>query len=400
MVEPRLHETGAYDWVSDHAVLVYEISLLSRKRRGVERPLPVKLGPKPRKDMAGDPKSAWHQLEVVSGKEEFIAALQASTQRAKADKRSQVEALVPLIRRAGEQAVQLAKSRGGGAGGRADRSCFDDVSEARSWRARLELAQECAQGRKKLDLAEWRALFHSKSGMRKLCPRFYEACGAKVDWRAVLARCRRQLSRAEAFLEKKARKDDSWLAAKCQQIADQVGDGDLSLHVRTIWRLLSDRGDSTKMHALHRGDCKENMQLEVDDPEFLAEAGRIGEAFVAGMDRGSIPDAFRAWIEVFCCKHDEIDGALGEWELRQEFSYDIFERVLKSMQGKAVGAGGLSVELLLASVYEVRWIFFNAILDDVESGCISACWRRVIYVLLRSLLPTTPPSWPNDGRSP
>lgn len=76
--------------------------------------------------------------------------------------------------------------------------------------------------------------------------------------------------------------------------------------------------------------------------------------------------------------------------MREEFSFELFERVLHAMQGKAVGAGGLSVELLIAAAHEVRWMFYRAIMDDVERGSIAPAWRRVIYVLLRK-----PP--PNDA---
>lgn len=185
--------------------------------------------------------------------------------------------------------------------------------------------------------------------------------------------------------------EERWLISKCKQIDDQSGGGDLAAHLRTIWRMIKrPGGESGAINTIHRGDRKEAPALSVEDPEFLAEAGRIGEAFVDSMDKGSIPNAFAAWLMVFCTRWDELQGDNGAWRLSQEFSFELFTRVLHSMQGKAVGAGGLSVELLLASSHEVRWIFYNAILSDVERGRVAPAWRRVIYVLLRKPPPNDP----------
>lgn len=378
--------------VSDHSLVVYSISLFTSCAKGLDRPLPVKLGPRPRCDSAFNPKSPWHVMADIMGETSRLQAIKEKLDRAVADGHSCVQTLVPIVRGAGEEAVRRAKRKSGPAvDGAHTPQDFDDASERASWRTRLQLAQALARGHRDASKQEWACLFHPRSGMRRLCPRYSPEATAAIPWFEVIARCRRQLNRAERFYQKRQTSEDLWLAQKCKAIEDQAGDGNMAPHVHTVWRMISRRSGQSKINALHRGDVKEEPLISVDDPEFLAEAGRIGEAFVEQMDRGAIKEGFSAWLRVFCSPHDVVTGAHGaEWSLQEEFSFEIFGKVLKAMQGKAVGAGGLSVELLLAAGRDVQWLFYRALLHDVESGTISPEWRQVLYVLLRK-----PP--PNDA---
>ena len=59
-------------------------------------------------------------------------------------------------------------------------------------------------------------------------------------------------------------------------------------------------------------------------------------------------------------------------------------------KGKAVGAGGMSVEVLIAAGPEAWQAFYDALKHDIRGKRVARTWRRVLYVLLRKKPPNRP----------
>ena len=120
------------------------------------------------------------------------------------------------------------------------------------------------------------------------------------------------------------------------------------------------------------------------DSKFLPTLGQVGEEIVARYDREPVLAAFHAWLAEFVPKFDVLDGTDGgEWSLLKELTWPLFLQVVRSMRkGKAVGAGGFSIELLSGASDEVLRSLYEALICDVRSGVVSSDWKRVLYVLL------------------
>ena len=57
--------------------------------------------------------------------------------------------------------------------------------------------------------------------------------------------------------------------------------------------------------------------------------------------------AFGAWCDVFLERYETLRARDGHWWSFDELTYEVFRKVLLRMpSGKAVGAGGLTIELL------------------------------------------------------
>ena len=79
----------------------------------------------------------------------------------------------------------------------------------------------------------------------------------------------------------------------------------------------------------------------------------------------------------------------GDWVFANEITFHLFRRALYSMQRrKAVGAGGMTIELLLAGGREVQHLLYRAVRDDAmrllegDQSAAAPEWQRVLYVLL------------------
>ena len=93
-----------------------------------------------------------------------------------------------------------------------------------------------------------------------------------------------------------------------------------------------------------------------------------------------ILEAFHAWCDVFCPAFEALRGKDGgDWRLQDELTYPIFMDVLSSIpRGKAVGAGGFSIELLLHADDTVKLAFYRALMADIKSAgraCLSGACR-------------------------
>ena len=134
------------------------------------------------------------------------------------------------------------------------------------------------------------------------------------------------------------------------------------------------------------------------DPDFGEVHGRIGEACVEKLDDGCNIDAYEAWCRQHGVAFAELEGSTGgDWVFAKELTFHLFRRALFSMQRrKAVGAGGMSIELLIAGGREVQHLCYRAVRDDAirllngEQGAVAPNWQRVLYVLLKKKPPDDP----------
>ena len=103
-------------------------------------------------------------------------------------------------------------------------------------------------------------------------------------------------------------------------------------------------------------------------------------------------DCFKAWFEKFMEPFPRVEGLDGsDWVLAKELTYELFVQVLHQMpRGKAVGAGGLSVELLLLAGPTAWKPFYKALMGDLSNGFTPKNWKRVLYVLLVKPYPNDP----------
>ena len=97
-----------------------------------------------------------------------------------------------------------------------------------------------------------------------------------------------------------------------------------------------------------------------------------------------IIEAFQAFCKVFCPTYETLRGKDGgHWELLNELTYPVFLEILDRVpKGKAVGAGGFSIELLINADEEVKQAFFDCLIADLKGEVYPEEWKRVIYVLL------------------
>ena len=123
------------------------------------------------------------------------------------------------------------------------------------------------------------------------------------------------------------------------------------------------------LFAQHKGDDANAQQIHCSDPRFLPTLGKIGESMVQGFCRPAVHEAFDCWLENFVPKWDEIEGIKGgKFLLQDELTLPLFMSVVRSMRkGKAVGAGGLSSELLNQASNEVLETLYTAIMHDAST---------------------------------
>ena len=59
-------------------------------------------------------------------------------------------------------------------------------------------------------------------------------------------------------------------------------------------------------------------------------------------------------------------------------------------RGKAVGAGGLSMEMLLAAGVDTQRAFYRAMMSDLRGKRVPSEWKTVLYALLVKPAPNDP----------
>ena len=167
-----------------------------------------------------------------------------------------------------------------------------------------------------------------------------------------------------------------------------MGD-DMEARCRAVWKLCSEKKPNLAMRQLNREDESDGELVSKTDAEFLQVASDIGAANAKKMDGGAVPDAFRAWCQLFGVHFDSIRGRDGgDWLLLKELTFSVFARVVRGMpSGKAVGEGGFSIELLRAADEWVLRAFYRALLKDLADSTLSSNWWVVLYALLMKPLP-------------
>ena len=116
------------------------------------------------------------------------------------------------------------------------------------------------------------------------------------------------------------------------------------------------------------------------------------------LDDGCNVDAYEAWCRQHGVLFAELEGITGgDWVFAKEITFHLFRRALRSMQRKkAVGAGGMTIELLLAGGREAQHLCYRAIRSDAlrllegDQSAGAPEWQRVLYVLLKKKPPDDP----------
>ena len=160
----------------------------------------------------------------------------------------------------------------------------------------------------------------------------------------------------------------------------------------------TDGGGGVAMTEVFEGDTLEGRRVECTEPEFGAVHGRIGEEGVKKLDDGCNVDAYEAWCRQHGVLFAELEGITGgDWVFAKEITFHLFRRALRSMQRKkAVGAGGMTIELLLAGGREAQHLCYRAIRSDAlrllegDQSAGAPEWQRVLYVLLKKKPPDDP----------
>ena len=369
--------------LSDHALMAWVRRAPVGKPAGELRPRPLPVTASPQNSREGA------VLEVF--KEQLSAAEEkrdAETTAALRDGLSCVEVVARLLRGAGEVAVEEVREavkRGRHRGAVGDGKSPQWLYRLAGSRLRSAL-QHRAEGTKVSELYE--SLLHSKSGLRRF------VCSEGSDdeqWASLFAKLDSDVEFARAALRRAAQAPDRALVEGCQRAKL------LPPHARAqaVWRLVTPPSPPLPLDALWIGDKatgREEDRVRKGDAEFLEVAGQAGDAFVRGIDKGAVPAAFQAWLQHFGQQQTTLrteDG--GVWVLEEQLTFDLFLRVLANMpRGKAVGAGGLSVELLEAAGEEWLGALHAAVLHDLRRGVLAPAWKTVLYALLVKKAPNNP----------
>ena len=297
-----------------------------------------------------------------------------------AEMRSVAKALVQRGRRAehevtrAREAMQATRLRAGGGFQHAKQRYFD-------WKAILHAAlRERAKGVRASDVCNGR-LYHVKRGLRE----------ALVDgWARVMRRCRAEVSRAARQVNAIRNRDNATLAEAARGVLRIPAD-DVEARQRAAFKMIYRTRGSVCMDGMHVQDEPAAEFVHHTDERFERVSRQVGELFVNKLDRGCVPLAFDAWLDMFVGRFEEIEGLDGlPWEIRKELTFKVFNGVVDSMPVKAVGAGGFSISLLKRAPPSVRKVVWEAMVGDVTRGVCDPDWRRVMYALLVKPAPNRP----------
>ena len=231
----------------------------------------------------------------------------------------------------------------------------------------------------------------------------FAAAEVEASWRAITALCRKEVKRAGRAHSCEAQLEKSKLLEMAQDVTKpQV---DAAKRMQRVWRCLREARTTAALDAVWVGDKavdakkhpeaarQKRVALDDDPARFLAELGNIGTAFVSNLhDTPACLEAYRAWCDVFAHEWETIKSADGsDFLLAKELTWELFLEVLGNMpSGKAVGAGGFHAELLWQASDEIKRIFYDAMMADLQSQVVPGEWRTVLYALLVKPPPNDP----------
>ena len=232
------------------------------------------------------------------------------------------------------------------------------------------------------------SLLHEKSGLRKAV-RLGDS--DEQQWSALFARLEGDVNYASEAVQREAQAPDRLLVQGCQAAQK------LAPHARlqAVCKMISTSSPLLPLDALWRGGKatgREEDRVRKGEPGFLEVAGQAGDRFVQGLDKGAVAPAFTAWLQHFGQQQPVLRAENGgEWVMDEQLTFPLFLQVLAAMpRGKAVGAGGLSVELLEASGEEWQRAMHAAMLHDLQRGVVAPAWKTVLYALLVKKAPNNP----------
>ena len=242
---------------------------------------------------------------------------------------------------------------------------------------------------------DWKAMLHHALRLRargavasevRRGPLFHHARGLREQlqegWRAVVARCRREVDRAAKHMQAAKDRDVRALEAGAAALLKLPADA-LEERERAAWKLIYRERGSAAMDGMYERDDKSQKWVHCSEARFARVSRQVGELFVSKLDRGEVPAASEAWHDIFVGHMPEVDALDGlEWQVRKECTFKVFLSCVAKFPVKAAGAGGFSIQLLKLAPRKVQCVFWRALIRDVTSGNIDADWRRVMYVLL------------------
>ena len=346
---------------------------------GRARRMPIKLG---REGLAKA--TAEEYKDMVCGLR-WQFGVNASVAAAIAAGESAVEPLAAEMRSAGEAAYERAKRRCG-LKHRHGQTASGDYN---SWCMRLDAARRF-RTHGASPFINSQLLFHPRTGLAETRRRAVRStCNWDEVWDRLVRRCRQQTRRAG---KRRTRSGPAADDRRCVEEARRAP-ADAEGAKNAALRIIKGGSVHAPMEAVHPGDDVSQTPVSCNTAEGRAEMGRIGEMFVENMDECPDVEAFQAWCDIFLEHMPTLRGSDGgEWILRKELTLELFEEVLRKMpKRKGVGSSGWSVELLLAADANLRRMFYEAVMSDLEGKTLADSWKRVLYVLL------VKPA-PNDAR--
>lgn len=223
--------------------------------------------------------------------------------------------------------------------------------------------------------------------------RRYENSEAKYIWDKIIKRCQRQLNRAKGRLIRKQQQEDERIKELALGIVSGKRGSNAMQQAMEAWRAIKKPAEQLAFDSFYPDDDVKQPAVKADDPNFTKGLAKEGERMVR--EFAATPpllDAFQAFCKVFCPVYDTLRGRDGgHWELLNELTYTVFLQVLDRVpRGKAVGAGGFSIELLINADEGTKEAFYNCLIADLKGEVYPEEWHRVIYVLLVKPAPSNP----------
>ena len=304
---------------------------------------------------------------------------------------SQIDAVTQVLVEAGREAERCAlrrvQRRVGMEGQCSARQVLVDWQARLRWALRAREAGEDAYAMAQAGIG----FFYGKAGMQRFVGISCGTASSAGVWADIIQYARRQVRRAGARAYCAQRE----LTRAVLRAARERPDDDERRRFLRTWGALRAARSSPAVESVHVGDSPDGELVHSSDPRFPGVMADIGRGFVAGMRRGVVTEAARAWLQIFVGRYPEMAGSdNGTWLATRELTFPLFVLTLYSVAGgKSVGPSGFSVDLLRVFERggEEQRAFYDAIMGDLREARIPASWRTVVYALLAK----PPPSNPN-----
>ena len=323
----------------------------------------------------------YHEKVLDDG---WVRQVQQDAVLAEQQGKSELEAWTRATRKAAEEAVVSAKTRAGVVKDRHGQNAHGDYQ---SWMRRLLKARELRRLRADPFVYGGSLLWHRKTGLAAYRERLARRGGWEAIWDGIVCRCRRQVHHAgRAHARERDRGDRRAIELALKLPADPEKARDLA------FRIIRESGGGGSIEEVHVDDDPKKEKVSCFSEEGREELGKIGKLFVQRVDAGASLVGFEAWCGLFMEEWKPLEGTHGgDWRLVEEMTFPLFqETLLKMPKGKAAGAGGWHVELLIEAGARVQRLFYDAMIADLKNGHLPTNWRQVLYALLKKGPPNNP----------